>query len=113
MAPAGEELGLTSREKLSCSAPDGSPMWTGIGSLRTLASLVEPVKEYRRYQMRPQQCLAHLRDWSMQRDRTATRQSNSQLWLKGCFPTPAVSTLSFGYPRFPQDLARRGIALDQ
>jgi hexosaminidase len=54
-----EELGLTHQKNfemlLRRLANNGD-----IGPLRTLASIVEPVKEYRRYQMRPQTMLSPL-----------------------------------------------------
>ena len=49
-----------------------------IGPLRTLVSVIEPVKEYRRYQMRPQTMLSPLtgvikRGFSGQRNRAQVR----------------------------------------
>jgi hexosaminidase len=54
-----EELGLTHEKNYGMLLRRlvGSE---NVGALRTLASLVEPVKEYRRYQMRPQTMLSPL-----------------------------------------------------
>src|SRR2546425_177888 len=54
-----EELGLTHRRNADMMLRRGART-EDIGPLRTLASILEPVKQYRRYQMRPQTMLSPL-----------------------------------------------------
>lgn len=73
-----EELGLTHEKNYSMMLRRlaGSD---NIGPLRTLASVIEPVKEYRRYQMRPQTMLSPLTGLidAARPDSETSRQFNS------------------------------------
>ena len=77
-----EELGLTHERNVDVLASDGWREAQEIAPLKLLASIVEPVKEYRRGQQRPANNADPLnRLRSMLPDRTAPRLVNLPEWL--------------------------------